>query len=149
MTKIAHLQRKREQDSAVVERNDEKLTRVARATAKAGTDVARESVEVAQGATEALAQRTAGAAEDLYEMTRQLAEDSPEIGHAFTELLGEQTRQSMDTLSAFGRAVNWTDVAQAQSKLIADSFVRISHFNARYGQFLLRGMTAAPRLARR
>ena len=44
MTKIAHLERKREQDSAVAERNDEKLTRVARATAKAGADVARESV---------------------------------------------------------------------------------------------------------
>ena len=58
MTKIAHLERKREQDSAVAERNDEKLTRVARATAKAGADVARESVQVAQSATEALAQRT-------------------------------------------------------------------------------------------
>ena len=42
MTKIAHLERKREQDSAVAERNDEKLTRVARATAKAGADVARD-----------------------------------------------------------------------------------------------------------
>ena len=44
MTKIAHLKRKREQDSAVAERNDEKLTRVARATAKVGADVAREGV---------------------------------------------------------------------------------------------------------
>ena len=78
-----------------------------------------------------------------YEATRQLAKESPELGHAFTELLGEQTRQSVDTFSAFARAVNWTDVAQAQSKLIAGSFLRFSQFNARYGQFLLRGMTAA------
>ena len=141
MTKIAHLERKREQDSAVAERNDEKLTRVARATAKAGTDVARESVEVAQ--------RTADAAEDLYETTRQLAKESPEFGHAFAELLGEQTRQSVDTFSAFARAVNWTDVAQAQSKLIAGSFLRFSQFNARYGQFLLRGMTATATSPRR
>ena len=141
MTKIAHLERKREQDSAVAERNDEKLTRVARATAKAGADVARESVQVAQ--------RTADAAEDLYETTRQLAKESPEVGHAFTELLGEQTRQSVDTLSAFARAVNWTDVAQAQSKLIAGSFLRFSQFNARYGQFLLRGMTATATSPRR
>ena len=63
--------------------------------------------------------------------------------------LGEQTRQSVDTLSAFARAVNWTDVAQAQSKLIAGSFLRISQFNARYGQFLLRGMTATATLPRR
>ena len=98
---------------------------------------------------EALAQRTADAAEDLYETTRQLAEESPEVGHAFAELLGEQTRQSMDTLSAFARAVNWTDVAQAQSKLIADSFLRFSQFNARYGQFLLRGMTATATSPRR
>ena len=141
MTKIAHLDRKREQDSAVAERNDEKLTRVARATAKAGADVARDSVQ--------LAQRTADAADDLYETTRQLAKESPEVGHAFAELLGEQTRQSVDTLSAFARAVNWTDVAQAQSKLIAGSFLRFSQFNARYGEFLLRGMTATATSPRR
>ena len=134
MTKIAHIDRKREQDSAVVEPSDESLTRVARATAKASTDVAREGVQVAQ--------RTADAAEDLYETTRQLAKESPEVGEAFAELLGEQTRQSVDTLSAFARAVNWTDVAQAQSRLIAGSFRRISQFNARYSEFLLRGMTA-------
>ena len=138
MTKIAHLERNRERDSAVAERNDEKLTRVARATAKAGADVARESV-----------QHTADAAEDLYETTRQLAQDSPEFGRAFTELLGEQTRQSVDTLSAFARAVNWSEVAQAQSKLIAGSFLRFSQFNARYGQFLLRGMTATATSTRR
>jgi hypothetical protein len=141
MTKIAHLDRKREQDSAVSERDDEKLTRVARATAKASTDVAREGVQVAQ--------RTADAAEELYETTRKLAKESPEVGEAFAELLGEQTRQSVDTLSAFARAVNWTEVAQAQSKLIAGSFLRFSQFNARYGQFLLRGMTATASSTRR
>ena len=141
MTKIAHLERKREQDSAVSESDDEKLTRVARATTKAGADVARDSVQ--------LAQRTADAADDLYETTRQLAKESPEVGHAFAELLGEQARQSVDTLSAFARAVNWPEVAQAQSKLIADSFLRVSQFNARYGQFLLRGMTATASSTRR
>ena len=141
MTKIAHLDRKREQDSAVVERNDEKLTRVARATAKAGADVARDSVQ--------LAQRTADAADDLYQTTRQLAKESPEVGHAFADLLGEQARQSVDTLSAFARAVNWTDVAQAQSKLMAGSFLRFSQFNARYGEILLRGMTATAMSPRR
>jgi hypothetical protein len=141
MTKIAHLERKREQDSAVAERNDEKLARVARATAKASADVAHDSVQVAQS--------TADAAEDLHETTRQLAKESPEVGHAFTELLGEQTRQSVDTLSAFARAVNWTEVAQAQSELIAGSFLRFSQFNARYGQFLLRGMTATATSPRR
>ena len=149
MTKIAHLERKHEQDSAVAERNDEKLTRVARATAKAGADVARDSVQLAQRATEALAQRATDVAEDFYGTTRQLAEELPEFGRDFTELLGEQTRQSVDTLSAFARAVNWTEVAQAQSQLIAGSFLRFSQFNARYGQFLLRGMTAAAASPRR
>ena len=55
----------------------------------------------------------------------------------------------MDTFNAFARAVNWTDVAQAQGKLIAGSFLRFSQFNARYGEFLLRGMTATPTLTRR
>jgi hypothetical protein len=141
MTKIAQLQREHEQDSAVPERNDERLTRVARATAKVGADVARESVRPAQGATDA--------AEDLYEATRKSAEESTEIGQVFVELLGEQTRQSVEALSAFTRTVNWTEVAQAQSKLIAGSLLRISQFNARYGDLLLRGMTAIPTLPRR
>ena len=138
MTKIAHLERKREQDSAVAELNDERPTRVARATAKAGADVARESVR-----------RTADAAEDLYETTRRLAKGSPEFGHALRELLGEQTRQGVDTLSAFARAVDWAEVAQAQSKLIAGSFLRFSQFNARDGELLLRGMTATATSPRR
>ena len=141
MTKIAHLKREYERDRAVAERSDEKLTRVARATAKAGADVVRENDQVAQS--------TADATEDLYETTRQVAEESPEFGRDFAELLGEQTRQSVDTLSAFARAVNWTDVAQAQSKLFASSFLRISAFNARYAGFLLRGMAAIPKLSRR
>ena len=89
-----------------------------------------------------MAQRTADATEDLFETTRKLAEESPEFGRDFTELMSEQTRQSVDTFSAFARAVNWGDAAQAQSKLIAGSMQRISQFNARYGAFLLRGMTA-------
>ena len=79
MTKIAHLERKHEQDPAVAKPADEKLTRVARATAKASADVARESVQVAQSATEALAQRTADAAEDPNETTRQLAKELPRL----------------------------------------------------------------------
>src|SRR5687768_12683966 len=100
MTKIAHLDRKREQDSAA-DRSAEKLTRVERATAKAGADVARESVQLAQEATEVLAESATDVAEDVSGTTRQLAEGSPEVGRAFADLLGDQTRQGMDTLSAF------------------------------------------------
>ncbi len=141
MTKIAHLERKHERDNAVSERNDEQLTGVARATAKAGADVARGGAQLAQSTTDT--------AEDLSEKTRKLAKESPEVGHAFAELLGEQSRQSVDTFSAFARAVNWTEVAQAQSKLIVGSFLRFSQFNARYSQFLLRGMTATATSPRR
>ncbi len=142
MTKIAQVKREHEQDKGVDERNDEQLTRVATATAKASSDVARETMEVAQSNIDA--------SQGLYETTtRTMAKESPEFGRAFAELLGEQTRQSVDTLSAFARAVNWTDVAQAQTKLMASSFVRISQFNARYGEFLARGMTAIPTFSRR
>jgi hypothetical protein len=149
MPKIAHLNREHEQDGAFAERSGEKLTRVARATAKASADVARESVQVAQSATEAAAQSATDVAKDLYGTTRKLAEETPEFSQDFAELLGEQTRQNMDTLGAFARAVNWTDVAQAQSKLMAGSFLRFSQFSARYGEFLLRGMTATTTLPRR
>ena len=69
MTKIAHLKPEQEQDGAIAKRTEERLTRVARATANVGADVARESVEVAQ--------RTADVAEDMSETTRKLAEKSP------------------------------------------------------------------------
>jgi hypothetical protein len=149
MPKIAHLSRGHEQDRASAERTDEKLTRVARATAEAGADAARGSVQLAQRATGAVTRSATDVAEELYGTTRKLAEASPEFGRGFAELLAEQTRQNVDTLSAFARAVNWTDVAQAQSKLIAGSFLRFSQFSARYGEFLLRGMTATASLPRR
>jgi len=142
MTKIAYPAREHEQDLDLADRDDDTFTQVARATVKAGAEVARESVQLAQSATEDLAQNATDVAEDVCGTARQLAEESPEFGRAFAELMGEQSRQSVDTLSAFARAVNWTDVAQAQSKLVAGSFLRMSQFNARYGQFLLRGMTA-------
>ena len=88
--------------------------------------------EVAQNATEASLRRD-DVAEDLSRRRASWRRNRPRLADAFTELLGEQTRQSVDTLSAFARAVNWTDVAQAQSKLIAGSFLRFSQFNARYG----------------
>lgn len=134
MTKIAHLKSDQDQDNALSERKDENLTRVARATAKAGADVVRESAGVAQA--------TADAAQGLHETTRQMAKESPEVARAFADVLEEQTRQNVETLRTFARAVNWTDVAQAQSKLIAGSYLRFSQFSARYGEFLLRGMTS-------
>jgi hypothetical protein len=149
MPKIAHLSREHGQDAASAERTQAQLTRIARGTANAGADAARESVQVAQSATEAVAQRATEVAENLYGTTRKLAEESPEFGRDFAELLGEQTRHNVDTLSAYARAVNWTEVAQAQSKLIAGSFLRFSQFSTRYGEFLLRGMTATATFSRR
>lgn len=140
MIKIAHLERKREQDSALSERTEE-LTRLARATARVGADVARESVQLAQSTTQA--------AEGLYETARKSAKESPEFGRAFVDLLGEQTRQSVDTVNAFARAVDWTDIAQAQGKLIAGTLLRMSQFNAHYHELFLRGMTAIPPSPRR
>ena len=140
MTKIAHLDRKNEQDNSVPERSDKPLTRVMRATAKAGADVA--------GETAQLAQTAADVTEGVYQTTRTLAETSPEVGQAFAELLAEQTRQNMETVSAFARAVNWTEVLEAQSRLMAGSLQRLSQFNARYREVFLRGMTAVARSSR-
>jgi hypothetical protein len=138
MTKIAHIEREHEQDVSVSERKNEKLTRVARATVEAGADAERKS-----------AQRVTEAADDLYEASRKSAEESTEIGQVLLGLVEEQTRQSMDTWTVFARSVNWAEVAQAQSKLFADSLLRISQFNVRYREFFLRGMTLAATSPRR
>src|SRR4051812_21816707 len=124
MTKIAHFERENERDNSLADRSDKQLARAARATARAGADAA--------GETAQLAQKAADVTEGVYQTTRTLAETSPEVGQAFAELLAEQTRQNMDTVSAFARAVNWTEVLKAQSRLMAGSLQRLSQFNARY-----------------
>lgn len=149
MPKIAHLNRDHAQNDANAARGGEKLTETVRATAEAGANAARESVQLAQDATDAVARKTADVAETLYGATRKLAEDAPEFSRDFAELLAEQTQQNADALNALARAVTWTDVAEVQSKLIAGSFLRFSRFNARYGAFLLRGMTATAASPRR
>lgn len=141
MTKIAHRTRDQEQNGALAERNEEVLTQVARASEKMGADVVRDAANVSRSAADAV--------EKLNETTLQLTKESPELGRAFAELLEEQTDESAETLSVFARSVNWSDVMHAQSRLMNSSFMRISQFNARYGQFMLRGMTAIPTLARR
>jgi hypothetical protein len=141
MPKIAHLENKGEPDSSNAERNGEQLTRTARATVKAGAKVARESAEQAQ--------QTIDTAEDLGAKASTSVEQTPEVGRAFAELVGEQARQNVDTASTIARAVNWPDVMEAQSRLVAGSLQRVSQFNARYREFLLRGMTAISTSPRR
>lgn len=141
MTKIAQFVPEHERGSAVAERNDEKMTKAVRATANAAANATRESVDVARSAVDAT--------EDNIETMRDIAKGSPELGHAFAEAMMDQTRQSADTLSAFARAVNWHEIAQAQNKLIAGSILRFGQFSARYSEFLLRRMTATPASSRR
>ena len=147
MTKIAHLDRKREQDSAVGERNDEKLTRVARAT-KAGTDVARESVELAQSATEALAQRTADAAEELYGRRASWQRTRPSLATPSRISSGaDPPERGHPQRLRSGRELDGCRPGSEQAH--RRQLLRFSQFNARYGQFLLRGMTATATSPRR
>ena len=76
------------------------------------------------------------AAEERHDTARQAAEDSAELGRTFVDLIGEQTRHNMVAATAFGRAVDWADLAQAQREFISGSFERWSQLNDRYRENL-------------
>lgn len=142
MTKIARPGTENDQLRPVpAAHSDAMLTQVARATDAASAAGASGAIQVAQGAVDAV--------EDLHATMRQGAQEVPEFGRAFADLMEEQTRESVDTLRTFAQAVNWSDVAQAQGKLVTRSFLRIAQFNARYAQSLFRGMAVMPAALRR
>lgn len=165
MPKIAHLS-DTQQDTVVAARNEDQMTRVSRATVKAGAEtpktrdgVARaparagaDTAKAGAGVVRAKLQVVANTSEenqDLHESTRKLTEENWQFGRAFAELLGEQNRENMETLGAIATAGSWKEVVQAYRNHAASSFLRISRFNTRHGQFLLSGMTATAPFSQR
>lgn len=142
MPEIARMQDRQDKDKAEADRGSGpgKLTKMARAPA--GAETGHASPEPAH------------AAGDSRPEDRQEAGQGPEaepgtVQQLVAEFLAEQTRQGMDAFGACARAGSWTDVADAQGRLVADSLTRIGRFNLRCGELLLRGMTTVPAAFRR
>jgi hypothetical protein len=66
------------------------------------------------------------------ETARQSAEGTAELGKLWLELLGEQTQRNLVIATAFSKAVDWEEVARAQSEYMRASMERMNQLNSRY-----------------
>ena len=93
-------------------------------TAKTGAEQASDTAEVTREATDRVEdvahrdfqviQRTANAVGEVHrEMAQRSAEHTAELGRVLVDLLQEQTRYNLETLSALTGAVDWDQVAKA------------------------------------
>ena len=87
-------------------RTAEQGAAVTREAAERTEDVARQGLQAAQRTAEA-------AGEAQREVARRSAEHTAELGRVLADLLQEQTRHNLETLSALAGAVDWDQVAKA------------------------------------
>jgi len=104
--------------------------RVASTTAREGLDVVRGAAGAAAGTGREAAGRS--------------AEGAAELGRLWVDLLGEQTRHNLEVATAFGRAVRWDEVVQAQGEFVRVSLERLHELNRRYLEIVRGMMEAAP-----
>jgi hypothetical protein len=72
-----------------------------------------EAAETGIGGLRVVQQVTGAVAEVEREVMHRSAEATAELGRALMELMGEQTRQNLETLKALSEAVDWGRAAQA------------------------------------
>jgi hypothetical protein len=130
MARIAHDQVDVAED---VERGGERLTETARSASEQGAGAARETMERARTSVTQVA-------EEQRQAIQQSAGEAAELGRVFVDLLGQQTRHNMQVAAAFGRAVNWAEVAEIQRDFIAGNFERMNQLGERYRAMVQAGM---------
>jgi hypothetical protein len=126
MSKIA----RNEGHDGSAERVADKPTKIARSTTQQGAGAARESIERARASA-------TDAAEN--QLQRSVGE-SAELGRAIVDLLGQQIRHNMQVAAAFGRVMNWAEVAEIQRDYLAGCFNRMNQLGERYGAMMQAGM---------
>jgi plasmid stabilization system protein ParE len=134
-------------------------------TAEQGKRAADQAAEGAREATERVVdaarqglhvvERAVGAAA---EVERRSAEGTAELGRAFVDLMGQQTRQNLETLKALSEAVDWDQVAKAvdwdrvlqiQSEYLRVSLERAGQLTQRYLEVSQAVVSQAASVARR
>jgi hypothetical protein len=125
-------------------------------------DLTREATDRAVDVTHRgfqVVERAVGAAAEVERaVARRSAEGTAELGRALVELVGEQTRQNLETLKALNEAVAWDRAAKAvdwdrvlriQSEYLRVSLERAAQFTQRYLEVSQTVATAAASAARR
>ena len=137
MPKIARI----EDHNRAAQSGADKLTKISRSMTEQGGGAARESIERARASA-------TDAAENQQQILQQTAGQSAELGRAIVDLIGQQTRHNMQVAAAFGRVMNWAEVAEIQRDYLAGSFNRMSQLGERYRAMMqagMKSMTVPPR----
>ena len=118
----------------VGKRTADQTAEVTRETADRAENVARRGVQVVRRTVEA-------AAEVESAVAQRSAEGASELGQVLVDLVHQQTRHNLETLSALGnavdwdraaKAVDWDRVVQIQSEYLRLSFERAAQLTRRY-----------------
>ena len=118
------------------------------ATAKSEIDKASEDVGgTAKSAASKGAEMAEQASGAVLEFERAVVDRSTrgaaEVGHAFADLVNEQTRHNVEAFQALSHAIDWNQVAKVQGELLRVSLERSAAFTQRYFEVLQAVMTAA------
>jgi hypothetical protein len=107
------------------ERATKEAAQQAQGAAQAGAGAMRSGLQVVQRAAEATG-------EAQRETAQRSAEGTAELGQAWMELVQQQGRQNVQTLTALTRAVRWDEVLQAQGEFLRASVERMAQFTQRW-----------------
>jgi hypothetical protein len=143
MAQIARTEPKNAADTAknttdnlaeVGKRTADQIAEVTREAADRAENVARRGVQVVRRTVEA-------AAEVESAVAHRSAEGATELGQALVELVNQQTRHNLETLTALTHAVDWDRVTKAvdwdrvfqiQGEFVRASFERATQLTRRY-----------------
>jgi hypothetical protein len=151
-----------EKAADTVKNTSDHVAEVGKRTAEQTTAVAREATErgenVARRGVHAVRRTVDAAAEVEGAVARRSAEGANELGQALVDLLNQQTRHNLETLTALGSAVDWDRVAKAvdwgrvvqiQSAYLRVSFERAAQLTQRYVEVVQAVTLAATDAAQR
>jgi hypothetical protein len=113
----------------------------AQGAAQAGAGAMRSGLQVVQRAAD-----TAG--EVQRETAQRSAEGTAELGQAWMELVQQQSRHNVQTLTALTGAVRWDEVLRAQGEFVRASVERMAQFTQRWLETSRSVMSSATAAAR-
>jgi hypothetical protein len=131
----------------------EKTAETARSAVRGGAEAAQATVRTSiQAATRAarrdlpMVQRAADTTGEVQRaMVQQLAASTSELSQILMDVVKEQNRHNLETLSALTRAVRWDEILQAQSAFLRISLERMAAFGRCYAEVTQAVLTSASR----
>jgi hypothetical protein len=131
------------------ERTAETARSAVRGGAEAAPATVRTSIQAAPRAARRdlpMVQRAADTTGEVQRaMVQQLAASTSELSQILLDVVKEQNRHNLETLTALTRAVRWDEILQAQSAFLRVSLERMAAFGRCYAEVTQAVLTSASR----